>query len=53
MIHKKDSLYTGIKTGITSTAGPCLASCIETACKRKFIIIVLGCKNMKSRYIDT
>lgn len=52
LLQSKPDLYVGIKTGITTTAGPCLASCIECN-ERRFIIIVLNCKSMKQRNRDT
>jgi D-alanyl-D-alanine carboxypeptidase len=53
LLQEKSDIYVGIKTGVTITAGPCLASCVYTPCKRKFILIVLGSKNMKYRFKDT
>lgn len=52
LLQSKPELYVGIKTGVTTTAGPCLASCIEVK-GRRFIIIVLNCKSMKYRFKDT
>ena len=52
LLQSKPNLYVGIKTGITNTAGPCLASCINIAGKN-YIIIVLNCKSMKFRFKDT
>jgi len=52
LLQQKSCIYTGIKTGITNTAGPCLASCIEVK-SRMFILIVLNCKSMKHRMKDT
>jgi D-alanyl-D-alanine carboxypeptidase len=51
-VQNKPEIYTGIKTGVTTTAGPCLASCVESN-GRRFIIIVLNCKGMKNRMRDT
>lgn len=42
----------GIKTGITATAGPCLATSI-TKEKYQFVIVVLSCKTMDARAIET
>lgn len=52
LLQEKSDLYVGIKTGITNTAGPCLASCISIR-GRRFIIIVLNCKNIKYRVKDS
>lgn len=52
LVQERQSLYKGIKTGITNSAGPCLASLVEYA-QRQFIIIVLNCKSMKQRFKDT
>jgi D-alanyl-D-alanine carboxypeptidase len=52
LLQAKPNLYVGIKTGITNTAGPCLASCLEISGKR-YIVIVLNCKSMKYRFKDT
>lgn len=43
----------GIKTGITTAAGPCLASCIKLGEKGNLIIIVLNCGKMSMRFKDT
>jgi D-alanyl-D-alanine carboxypeptidase len=42
----------GIKTGFTSTAGGCLASYVKIQ-GREFIIVVLKCKKVNSRFKDT
>lgn len=39
--------FEGIKTGITETAGPCLA-----ACYKDLIIVVLNSKSMNERWIE-
>ena len=41
-----DDGFEGLKTGITDTAGPCLA-----ACYRSLIIVVLSSKSMNERWI--
>jgi len=46
------SEYIGIKTGMTTTAGACLASHVKLGC-REFIIIVLGCKHIERRFKET
>ena len=51
LLHEREE-YVGIKTGVTATAGPCLASCISIR-ERKFIIIVLNSKKMSMRFSDT
>jgi D-alanyl-D-alanine carboxypeptidase len=43
----------GIKTGFTTSAGPCLASYIKAKNGRCFIIIVLNCEKMSMRFKDT
>jgi D-alanyl-D-alanine carboxypeptidase len=52
LLQSKPDIYTGIKTGVTASAGPCLSSCIEIK-GRRFIIVVLNCKTMKYRFKDT
>jgi D-alanyl-D-alanine carboxypeptidase len=42
-----DDGFEGIKTGITETAGPCLA-----ACYKDLVIVVLNSKSMDSRWIE-
>jgi len=44
---------TPIKTGVTNSAGPCLATAIELDNDLKFIIILLGCRDMDSRWLET
>lgn len=39
--------FEGIKTGITETAGPCLA-----ACYKDLIVVVLNSKSMGERWIE-
>ena len=51
LLQKKEE-YIGIKTGVTATAGPCLASFIKIA-NRGFIIVVLNSKKLSSRFADT
>ena len=52
MLQNRPSLYSGIKTGITSTAGPCLASSLEVK-GRRYILVVLNCKSLAFRFKDT
>ena len=52
LLQQKPEEYIGIKTGITSTAGPCLASCVRLR-ERYLIIIVLGCDRLSMRFKDT
>lgn len=53
--------WDGIKTGITDTAGPCLASALTVAdyywngykkecSKRQYVVVVLSCKSMDIRW---
>jgi D-alanyl-D-alanine carboxypeptidase len=51
LLHKKES-YIGIKTGVTTTAGACLASYL-TIKDRSFVIIVLNAKKLSLRFADT
>ena len=51
-VQAKEGLYKGVKTGITETAGPCLASLVEIE-GREFVIVVLGSRSLKARYKDT
>ncbi|CAD8146297.1 unnamed protein product [Paramecium pentaurelia] len=48
-----DKGFFGIKTGITDSAGPCLASAYRSNEMDYYIIIVLNCKNMNMRFDDT
>jgi len=43
---------TGIKTGITPSAGPCLATSFKVG-KRSLIFIVLNVANMERRFLET
>ena len=49
--------YEGVKTGITATAGGCLASLTTIQLKRyewqKLLVVVLGCQGAKERFSDT
>lgn len=38
-----------IKTGVTNSAGPCLATALEME-NEDLIIVVLGCKDMDCRW---
>mmetsp|Transcript_21229 Transcript_21229/g.20380 ORF Transcript_21229/g.20380 Transcript_21229/m.20380 type:complete len:84 (+) Transcript_21229:1317-1568(+) len=42
----------GIKTGVTNTAGPCLSTCLSRG-DWEFIIVVLSCKSMEARWVET
>lgn len=44
--------FDGLKTGITFTAGPCLASALNKEGKL-LICVVLGCKSMEHRFTDS
>jgi D-alanyl-D-alanine carboxypeptidase len=43
--------YTGLKTGITPTAGPCLAASLQKDDFR-LIVVVLNCKSMEHRWSE-
>ena len=43
--------YWGIKTGITPTAGPCLAAYISKK-RRSFLVILLNSRTMDSRWVE-
>ena len=43
--------FAGIKTGITETAGPCLATYMR-APKQTIVIIVLQCQTMDHRWTE-
>ena len=43
----------GIKTGITNNAGPCLATAISPDDNCQLIIVLLACKNVESRWSET
>ncbi len=43
--------YNGVKTGITTTAGPCLATSIEKD-GLSLIVVVLNCKTVDQRWIE-
>ena len=43
---------TGIKTGITNNAGPCLCTAISDQ-DSSLIIVLLNCKSMDSRWLET
>ncbi|KAL4435786.1 hypothetical protein ABPG74_015754 [Tetrahymena malaccensis] len=50
--------FCGIKTGITQTAGPCLASFIkikdsETGIKKQIVIVLLDCYTVEDRWEDS
>lgn len=45
--------FTGIKTGVTPTAGPCLAVCFKSYCGTyDFIIVVMNCKSKEARFVE-
>jgi len=59
-----NGLVNGIKTGITRSAGGCLStsyriirseyqSIFDKPIHDHYFIVVLGCKDMKHRFIDT
>jgi serine-type D-Ala-D-Ala carboxypeptidase (penicillin-binding protein 5/6) len=43
---------TGIKTGITNSAGPCLATAINYE-ESELVVVLLNCKNMDCRWLET
>lgn len=44
--------FKGIKTGFTSSAGPCLAS-YHCSQNRNYTIVVLGCRSGEERWSET
>lgn len=44
--------FHGIKTGITTEAGPCLASAYKTH-DRNYVIVILGSKTTEDRWPET
>lgn len=44
--------FVGVKTGVTVTAGPCLATCYEHGDK-KFIIVLLRTNKLSRRFKET
>ena len=42
-----------IKTGVTNSAGPCLATAVEFEPEIKLIVVILGCRDMDCRWIET
>ena len=45
--------FSGIKTGVTPTAGPCLAVCFKSFCGLyDFIIVVMNCKSREARFVE-
>ena len=42
----------GVKTGVTVTAGPCLASCYNAG-DRKFIVVLLRTNKLSRRFKET
>ena len=47
-----DTGWLGIKTGHTSTAGPCLSSCFRINPRCSIVIILLNSKSMEKRWSD-
>ena len=50
MLYQKG--VTGIKTGVTTTAGPCLATSLSKD-GYDLVIVLLCCKSMEARFIET
>jgi D-alanyl-D-alanine carboxypeptidase len=48
----EQSGVTGIKTGITNSAGPCLATAIDHE-ESSLVVVLLNCKNMDCRWLET
>jgi len=45
--------FSGIKTGVTPTAGPCLAVTFKSRCGTyDFVIVVMNCKSREARFIE-
>jgi D-alanyl-D-alanine carboxypeptidase len=42
----------GIKTGITVAAGPCLATCLNRE-GLDLVIVLLCCKSLEARWVET
>ena len=42
-----------IKTGVTNSAGPCLATAVELDPTAQLVIVLLGCKDMDCRWVET
>ena len=43
--------YSGLKTGITPTAGPCLSASIKKE-EFKLVVVILNSKSMEHRWIE-
>lgn len=51
--HDPMGTFSGIKTGVTPSAGPCLAVCFKSRCGTyDFIIVVMNCKSREARFIE-
>lgn len=44
--------FVGIKTGVTYPAGPCLVTHLKKK-KRSYIVVLLNCRSLEQRWIDT
>ena len=45
--------YSGIKTGVTPTAGPCLSVCFKSKCGQfDFIVVVMNCATREARFVE-
>lgn len=42
-----------VKTGVTNSAGPCLATCLELEKGTQLVVVLLGCKDMDCRWMET
>ncbi len=55
LLWQQDSMgtFAGIKTGVTPTAGPCLAACFKSRCGLyDFVIVVMNCKTREARFVE-
>lgn len=55
MLWNQDGLgtYSGIKTGVTPTAGPCLSVCFKSKDGLfDFIVVVLNCSSREARFVE-
>ena len=45
--------YSGIKTGVTPSAGPCLSVLFKSKCGQfDFIVVILNCKTREARFVE-
>lgn len=53
LLHWPKGGVTGIKTGITTSAGPCLATSLSREGGYDIIIVLLCCKSLEARWVET